>query len=349
MGEYGSRRLRGGMTLAAIVLTLAGTSAMGADQPYKVVKRATLGGEGGWDLLSVDPAGRRLYVSRATRVMVVDADTLAAVGEIPDTSGVHGIAVAAGEGRGFTSNGRANASTIFDLKTLKPVGEAKTGENPDEVHYDPATHRVFAFNGRSGDVTVLDAKDGKVAGTIALGGKPELAASDGKGTVFVNLEDKSEVVALDARDLKVKARWPLSPCQEPTGLAIDAAHHRLFAACDNKMMAVVDTDSGKVVTTVPIGAGPDGAAFDAERGLVFIPNGRDGTLTIVREVSPDKYEVAQTLETARSARTIALDPQTHNVYLVAARFGPAPSPTADQPRARPAMVPGTFEVLVVGR
>jgi YVTN family beta-propeller protein len=262
---------------------------------------------------------------------------------------VHGIAIAPSEGRGFTTNGRSNASTIFDLKTLKPVGEAKTGENPDEVHYDPATHRIFAFNGRSGDVTVIDAKDGKVAGTIALGGKPELAASDGKGTVFVNLEDKSEMLALDARDLKVKARWALSPCQEPTGLALDAAHHRLFAACDNKMMAVVDADSGKVVTTVPIGTGPDGAAFDAERQLVFIPNGRDGTLTIVREVSPDKYEVTQTLETARSARTIAIDPRTHNVYLVAAQFGPTPSPTTEQPRPRPAMVPGTFEVLMVGR
>jgi YVTN family beta-propeller protein len=333
----------------AFVIIGAAASASAADAQYKVLKRATLGGEGGWDLLTVDPAGHRLYVSRATRVMVIDADTLKPVGEIPDTSGVHGIAIAPSEGRGFTTNGRSNASTIFDLKTLKPVGEAKTGENPDEVHYDPATHRIFAFNGRSGDVTVIDAKDGKVAGTIALGGKPELAASDGKGTVFVNLEDKSEMLALDARDLKVKARWPLSPCQEPTGLALDAAHHRLFAACDNKMMAVVDADSGKVVTTVPIGAGPDGAAFDAERQLVFIPNGRDGTLTIVREVSPDKYEVTQTLETARSARTIAIDPRTHNVYLVAAQFGPTPSPTTEQPRPRPAMVPGTFEVLMVGR
>ena len=337
-------------TLAfGFVLIAAAASALSAGGEYKVLKRATLGGEGGWDLLTVDPGARRLYLSRSTRVMVVDADTLKPVGEIPGTSGVHGIAVAAGEGRGFTTNGRANASTIFDLQTLKPVGEAKTGENPDEVHYDPATHRVFAFNGRSGDVTVIDAKDGKVAGTIALGGKPELAASDGKGTVFVNLEDKGEVVALDGRDLKVVARWPLSPCQEPTGLALDAAHHRLFAACDNKMMAVVDADSGKVVTTVPIGEGPDGAAFDAERGLVFIPNGRDGTLTIVREVSPDKYEVAQTVETARSARTIALDPKSHDVYLVAAQFGPAPSPTTEQPRPRPAMVPGSFEVLVVGR
>jgi DNA-binding beta-propeller fold protein YncE len=337
-------------TLAlGLVLMGAALSALSAGAEYKVLKRATLGGEGGWDLLTVDPGGRHLYVSRGTRVMVVDADTLEPVGEIAGTNGVHGIAVAAGEGRGYTTNGRANASTIFDLKTLKPVGEAKTGENPDEVHYDPATHRVFAFNGRSGDVTVIDAKDGKVAGTIVLGGKPELAASDGKGTVFVNLEDKGEIVALDARDLKVKARWPLAPCQEPTGLALDAAHRRLFAACGNKMMAVVDADSGKVVTTVPIGEGPDGAAFDAERGLVFIPNGRDGTLTIVREVSPDKYEVAQTVETARSARTLALDPKSHNVYLVAAQFGAAPSPTTEQPRPRPAMVPGSFEVLVVGR
>jgi len=318
-------------------------------QDYKVLQRATLGGEGGWDLLTVDPAAHRLYVSRGTRVMVIDADTLKLAGEIPDTAGIHGVAIASDLGRGFTSNGRTSNSTIFDLKTLEPVGEVKTGDNPDMILYEPETHRELAFNARSNDVTVIDAKAGTVAGTIPLEGQPELAVHDDKGTVFVNLEDKSEVLALDPVALKVKGRWPLAPCEEPTGLAIDRAHRRLFAACANKMMAVMDADSGKVVTTLPIGEGPDGAAFDADRQLAFSPNGRDGTVTVIREVTPDKFEVAQTVETARSARTLDLDPKSHKLYLVAAQFGPPPSPTAEQPRPRPPMVPGTFEVLVVGR
>jgi DNA-binding beta-propeller fold protein YncE len=333
-----------------LVTTLAAGGAAGARaQDYKVLQRATLGGEGGWDLLAVDAAAHRLYVARGTRVMVIDADTLKLVGEIPDTAGVHGVAVASDLGRGFTSNGRTSNATIFDLKTLAKVGEVKTGENPDAILYEPKSHRVLAFNGRSKDVTVIDAKAGTVAGTLALEGKPELAVEDGKGTVFVNLEDKSVVVALDPVALKVKGRWSLAPCEEPTGLAIDRAHRRLFASCDNKMMAVMDADSGKVVTTVPIGQGPDGAAFDSDRQLAFSPNGRDGTVTVIHESAPDKFEVVQTVETSKSARTLDLDPKTHKLYLVAAQFGPPPSPTAEQPRPRPAMVPGTFEVLVVGR
>ena len=337
-------RLEPVLVFVALAAALPATA-----QDYKVLQRATLGGEGGWDLLTVDPAAHRLYVSRGTRVMVIDADTLKLVGEIPDTAGVHGIAIASELGRGFTSNGRTGSSTIFDLTTLKPGGEVKTGENPDMILYEPQSHRVVAFNARSNDVTVIDAKAGTVAGTIALAGKPELAVHDGKGTVFVNLEDKSEVLALDPVALKVKGRWPLAPCEEPTGLAIDRAHRRLFAACANKMMAVMDADSGKVVTTLPIGQGPDGAAFDADRQLAFSPNGRDGTVTVIREVTPDKFEVVQTVVTAKSARTLDLDPKTHKLYLVAAQFGPPPSPTAEQPRPRPPMVPGTFEVLVVGR
>jgi YVTN family beta-propeller protein len=337
-------RIEAGLVVAFLTAALPAVA-----QDYKVLQRATLGGEGGWDLLTVDPAAHRLYVGRGTRVMVIDADTLKLVGEIPDTAGIHGVAIASDLGRGFTSNGRTSNSTIFDLKTLKPVGEVKTGENPDMILYEPQSHRVLAFNARSNDVTVIDAKAGTVAGTIALAGKPELAVDDGKGTVFVNLEDKSEVVALDPTALKVKGRWSLAPCEEPTGLAIDRAHRRLFAACANKMMVVVDADSGKVVTTLPIGQGPDGAAFDADRQLAFSPNGRDGTVTVIREVAPDKFEVVQTVETAKSARTIDLDPRSHKLYLVAAQFGPPPSPTAEQPRPRPPMVPGTFEVLVVGR
>ena len=271
-------------------------------------------------------------------------------GEIPDTAGVHGIAIASDLGRGFTlerPHGEARRSSTST--TLKPVGEVKTGENPDMILYEPKSHRVLAFNARSKDVTVIDAKAGTVAGTIALEGQPELAVHDDKGTVFVNLEDKSEVLALDPVALKVKGRWSLAPCEEPTGLAIDRAHRRLFAACANKMMAVMDADSGKVVTTVPIGQGPDGAAFDPERQLAFSPNGRDGTVTVIHEIAPDKFEVVQTVETSKSARTLDLDPKSHKLYLLAAQFGPPPSPTAEQPRPRPPMVPGTFEVLVVGR
>lgn len=334
--------------LTALTLALGATAALAAND-YKVLQKANLGGEGGWDFVTVDGAAGRLYIARGTRVMVVDTKTLAVVGELPDTAGVHGVAVASDLGRGFTSNGRTNTSTIFDLKTLQRVGEAKTGENPDAIVYEPRSHRVLVFNGRSGDATVIDGKTGTVAGTIALGGKPEVAVHDDKGTVFVNLEDKSEVLAIDPAAMKVKARWTLAPCEEPTGLAIDRAHHRLFATCDNKMMAVVDADSGRVVTTLPIGQGPDGAAFDDERQLAFSSNGRDGTITVVHEVSPDKFEVVQTVETSRSARTLDLDQKTHRLYLVAAQFMPAPSPTPEQPRPRPAMVPGTFEVLVVGR
>lgn len=342
--------MRHRLGVGLLVTTLAAGGAAGARaQDYKVLQRGTLGGDGGWDFVTVDPAAHRLYVARGTRVMVIDADTLKLVGEIPDTAGIHGVAIASDLGCGFTSNGRTSNSTIFDLKTLTKVGEVKTGENPDAILYEPRSHRVLAFNGRSKDVTVIDAKAGTVAGTIALEGKPEVAVDDGKGTVFVNLEDKSEVVALDPVALKVKGRWPLAPCEEPTGLAIDRAHRRLFASCDNKMMAVMDADSGKVVTTLPIGQGPDGAAFDADRQLAFSSNGRDGTVTVIHESAPDKFEVVQTVETAKSARTIDLDPRTHKLYLVAAQFGPPPSPTAEQPRPRPAMVPGTFEVLVVGR
>ncbi len=340
------QRSNAGLLALALAAVLAPEAAA---QDYKVLQRATLGGEGGWDYVKVDPAARRIYVARATRVMVVDADTLKVVGEIPDTAGIHGVAIARELKRGFTTNGRAATSTIFDLETLKRVGEVKTGENPDAVLYEPRTRRVLTFNGRGQDATVIDAQAGTVAGTIALGGKPEAGVYDDRGTVFVNIEDKGEVVALDPKEMKVKARWSLAPCEEPSGLAIDRAHRRLFAVCANKMMAVMDADSGKVVTTLPIGQGPDGAAFDPDRQLAFSSNGRDGTVTVIRETAPDKFEVVQTVETAKSARTVDLDPTTHRLYLVAAQLGPPPSPTSEQPRPRPTVVPGTFEMLVVGR
>jgi len=315
---------------------------------YRVIDTLRLGGDGGWDYLTFDPASRRLFVSHGTHVMVVDTDTKVAVGDIPDTPGVHGIAIASDLGRGFISNGRGATATIFDLKTLNRIGEVKTGENPDAILYDRASGRVFTFNGRSGDATAFDAAHGTVTGTIPLGGKPEFAVADGKGRVYVNIEDKSEIVALDAKALQVKSRWPLEPCEEPSGLAFDSEHGRLFTVCRNRLMAVVDAKTGRVVTTLPIGSGVDGAAYDPATGLVFASNG-EGTLTIVHEDSPDSFRVVENVPTQAGARTLALDPKTHRVFLSTAQLGPRPAPTAEVPRPRPSIVPGSFVVLVVGR
>lgn len=317
---------------------------------YHVTKEIQIGGEGGWDYLTVDPEGRRLYVSHTNKVEVIDVDSGKKVGEVTGLSGVHGIAVAHDLNRGFISNGRSSMVTIFDLKTLANVGEVKsTGENPDAILYDPFSSQVFAFNGRSKNATVLEAKTGKVVGTIELGGKPEFATSDLKGRVFVNIEDRSEIAEIDAKSLAVKAHWPLSPCQEPSGMAIDRQHHRLLSGCDNKMAAVVDFESGKVVTTVPIGEGVDANAFDPGTGLFFSSNGRDATLTVIREEAPDRFTVAENVPTRKGARTMALDEKTHTVYLTTAQFGPAPAPTAEQPRPRPTILPDSFTILVVSR
>jgi len=337
------------LSLAAL-LPVAVSAAPPPDAPaYRVVKKVEVGGDGGWDYLTVDAASRRLYVSRGTRVMVFDADTYASVGEIPDTQGVHGIAVAPELSRGFTSNGRSNSVTIFDTKTLKPVSEVKvTGENPDAILYDPASKRVFTFNGRTANATVIDAATGAVAGTIGLDGKPEFGAADGKGLSFVNIEDKNEIEVLDGAKLAVVKKFPLAPCEEPSGLAIDREHRRLFAGCHNKMMAVVDVDSGKVVATVPIGEGVDANFYDPGTGLAFASCG-DGTITAARRESGDKYSVAQTVTTQQGARTMALDEKSHTIFTVTAQFGPPPSPTADNPRPRRPMVPGSFVLLVVGK
>jgi DNA-binding beta-propeller fold protein YncE len=319
------------------------------DAAYRVVQKVTVGGDGGWDYLVVDPAARRLYVTRATRVMVFDADSLKQVGEIPNTTGVHGVALAPELSRGFASNGRAGSITIFDLKTLATIEEVKIeGQNPDAILYDPPTKRVFAFNGRSADATVLDAASGKVAGTIPLGGKPEFATTDLDGHVFVNLEDKSEVLALDPKKLSVEHRWPLAPCEEPSGMAIDRAHKRLFVGCSNKAMAMMDATSGKVLATAPIGGGVDANGFDPGTGLAFSSNG-EGTLTVAKADPAGRLEVLLNVATQRGARTMAVDEKTHRIFLVTAEFGPPPSPTADQPHPRPSQVPGTFTILVVGR
>ncbi len=311
-----------------------------------------VGGEGSWDYLTLDPESRRLYVSRSTHVMVIDADTGKVVGDIPDTAGVHGIAVAADLGRGFTSNGKAASATIFDLKTLKTIGTVKTGEGPDAIIYDAASKRVFTFNGRSNDATAIDAAAGTAAGTVELGGKPEFAAADGAGHVFVNLEDKSEIVAFDSKTLKVTARWPLAPGEEPSGLAIDTKNHRLFSGCHNKMMVVVDYETGKVLATPAIGQGVDATAFDPSTSCAYSSNG-EGTLTIVHEDDPSTFKVLENVTTQRGAKTMALDPKTHNVYLGAAKFEAAEeskdAPKDGARRRRPNMVPGSFTILVVGK
>jgi DNA-binding beta-propeller fold protein YncE len=322
--------------------------AASAGSGYHLLKKIPLGGEGGWDYLTFDPDSRRLYISRATHVIVIDPASGKVVGDIPDTAGVHGIALAPKLGRGFTSNGRAGTVTIFDLKTLASVGQVKTGQNPDAIVYDPASERVFAMNGRSADATAIDAVTGMVAGTVPLGGKPEFAVADERGHIYVNIEDKSELVVLDPRKLAVEARWPLAPCQEPTGLAIDLEHRRLFAGCSNKLMAVVDAESGKVITTLPIGSGVDATAFDPGLQYAYASNG-EGTLTVVHEDSPDKFTVLENVPTQRGARTMALDPRTHQVYLVTADFAPTPPAVPGQPRPRPAVLPNSFVVLAVGK
>jgi DNA-binding beta-propeller fold protein YncE len=335
--------------VSIISLSLAAVALAAAGPGYHVVTTYKLGGEGGWDYLITDADARRTYISRGTHVVVIDADTGKNVGDIADTPGVHGIALAPELGRGFTSNGREGTVSIFDIKTLATSSKVKVGENPDAILYDPATKRVFTFNGRSQDSTAIDAATGKVLGTIKLDGKPEFAATDAKGGIWVNIEDKSELVAIDPNKLEVKAKWPLAPCTEPSGLAIDRKNRRLFAGCDNKMMAVVDADSGKVLATPPIGDGVDATAFDPETGLAFASCGGDGVLTVVKEDSPDKFSVAENVPTQKGARTMALDTKTHKVFVVTAQFGPRPASTADDPHPRPAILPDSFVVLVVGK
>jgi DNA-binding beta-propeller fold protein YncE len=333
-----------GLSISVSVATVALAAAPG----YHVVTTYKVGGDGGWDYLTTDSDARRVFISRGTHVMVIDADSGKSVGDIPDTPGVHGIALATELGRGFTSNGREGTVSIFDIKTLATSSKVKVGDNPDSILYDPATKRVFTFNGRSQDSTAIDGASGKVLGTIKLDGKPEFSASDAKGEIFVNIEDKSELVTIDPNKLEIKAKWPLAPCEEPSGLSIDRKNRRLFVGCGNKMMAVVDADTGKVLATPAIGDGVDATTFDAETGLAFASCG-EGVLTVVKEESPDKFSVAENVPTQKGARTLALDAKTHNVFVVTAQFGPRPEPTADNPHPRPAIVPDSFVVLVVGK
>jgi YVTN family beta-propeller protein len=344
------------ITCAILVASAAVVSA--ADAPpgkaahtnpgaYHILRKIPVAGGGRWDLLDYDAEGNRIFIPRATRYQVVDANKGVLLGEIPDTPGAHGVAFDYKHGKGYTSNGRDNSVTVFDLKTLKTLSKIKVGESPDAMVMDSFTKTLFVFNGKSSDVSVIDPANDTVIATITLSGKPELCASDGKGTIYVNLEDKSEIARIDAAKHTVTAVWPLLPGTEPSGLAIDPKTNRLFSACDNKLLVVVDSENGKVVTTVPIGEGPDGAVFDAEKRLIFVPNGKDGTLSIIREVSPKKFTVEDTLPTQRGAKTIALNPKAHVVYVPAAEFETL-APDQQNTRKRPDVKPGSFEIFIIG-
>jgi DNA-binding beta-propeller fold protein YncE len=332
----------------AVACMCAGSVKAFAPAKYEVKQKYVLGGDGGWDYLTFDPAGKRLFISRGTHVMVVDPYKGSVLGDIPNTPGVHGIALAQDLGKGFTSNGRENTVTVFDLKTLKETARIKLdAENPDAILYDPSSKRVFTFNGRSKNATAIDAVKDTVIGNIPLTGKPEFGAADGKGKVFVNIEDTSELTSIDAAKATVVNTWKLAGCEDPSGLAMDKKHRRLFAGCHNKVMAVVNADDGKVVTTVPIGDGVDANGFDPDTELAFSSNG-DGTLTVAHEDSADKYTVVENVATQRGARTMALDTSTHDIYLVTAEIEEAP-PAEGQTRPRRTMKPGTFTLLVVGK
>jgi len=315
--------------LCLVAVFLFCCSLLAADGGYAVIKKIPIAGTGSWDYLTVDAAARRLYVSHGTQVEVVDIDSLTPVGTIPKTPGVHGIALAPELGRGFISNGQSSTVTIFDLKTLKAIAEVSTGQKPDAIISDPATSRVFAFNGGSNSATAIDAASGKVAGTVELGGGPEFAAADGKGYVFNNLEDESQLLKINSRELKVEQRWPTAPCSSPSSMAMDQKNRRLFLGCRSKVMAVVDADSGKVITTLPIGDHVDATAFDPETKLIFNSNG-EGTISVIRQDSPDSYSAVETVKTLPRAKTMALDPKTHRLFLSTAENG-------------------QFEVLVVGK
>jgi DNA-binding beta-propeller fold protein YncE len=315
---------------------------------YHLVKKVKLGGTGGWDYLEVDPATHRLFISRGTHVIVVDPDQGKIVGDIPDTQGVHGIALADEFNKGFTTNGRTADSTMFDLASLKALGNIKTDKDSDGVIYDPFSKRVFTFNGDANTSSAIDVASGKLVATFPLGGGPEFAASDGKGKIFVNLEDKSALVKFDAKTLKIENTWPLAPCESPSGLAIDAANEILVVGCHNKLMTFVDGNSGKVIGTVPIGQGVDANRFDPVTGYAFASCG-DGSITIAHEDSPTKFSLVEMIQTQRGARTMALDYANHNLYTVTADFGPSPAATTENPRPRPSILPDTFTLLVYSK
>jgi DNA-binding beta-propeller fold protein YncE len=331
----------------ALILLSACASHPGARQvTYAVRNNFALGGDGRWDLLAVDPAHHHVFLSRSDRVDVVDADSGKLVGSLPGTDGVHGIAVAASLHRGYSSNGKANSLTEFDLASFKRLRDIPLGgQSPDAIVYDAFSGQVFAFNARSNNVSVVDPASGREVALVGFEGNPELAVVDGHGHLFVNIEDKAQVVEMDTRRRTVINTWSLAGCEGPTGLAMDVAHERLFSACDNQVMVVTDAASGRQVARLAIGEGPDGAAFDAASQDAFSANGQSGTLTVVHELDPEHFRVTQTLATQSGARTVELDPASHRLYLPAARFEAKPAAG----EKRPAMLPGSFSLVVVGR
>ena len=334
--------------IAALILTCSLIQASSQTREYRIIDTIKIGGDGGWDYLTVDTAMNRLYVSHGTKVEVIDLVKKTVIGKIPNTNGVHGIALVPEFNKGFTSNGRDSSVTIFDLQSLKTLLSVKLNvKNPDAIIYDKYSKRIFTFNGGSQSVTAIDAKSDTVIGTITVSGKPEFAVPDGKGIIYVNIEDKSEITAFETQTLKIVKRWLIAPGEEPSGLAIDREHHRLFSVCGNRLLIVSDPESGKVITTIPIGNGVDGVMFDPQRQLIFSSNG-EGTLTIIREDSPDNYTVLENIATQKGARTLTLDERTHKVYLSVAEFGPPPAPTADRPHPRPTVVPDSFIILIAG-
>lgn len=351
MNTHRFARLAGGaliVLLATISLTLA------VAPGYHLLKKYAFGAAPGstreyFDYVAVDSAARRVYVSHGTEIIVLDADTGKTIANITGLKQDHGVAVAPEFGKGFITDGGQGKVIIFDLQTLKVTGEAKADQDADSILFDPASKRVFVMNGDPHSSTVIDAKTGSVVGTIDLGGGPEFAVSDGKGTVYVNIEDKAELVAIDSSTLKIKSRWPLAPAGTPTALAIDVEHHRLFSAGRNpQMLVVLDSDSGKVLASFPISAGVDAAAFEPETGLIFAST-REGMVHIFHEDSPDKFSEAETVKTEFGAKTMGLDTKTHNIFLSTVDFGPAPAPTAEHPHPNPTPLPGTFHVLVYGK
>jgi YVTN family beta-propeller protein len=338
------------LSITAIICAAAFCGiASGEETSYKLIKRVPIGGEGGWDYLAVDSAANRCYISHANHVVVFDTEKEKVIGDINNTPGVHGIAIATGLNKGYISNGGDSTVTVFDTTTLKETARIKVGNRPDAILFDPATKRVFTFNAGSKDSTVIDAVKDTNIGNIPLGGKPEFAQSDEKGQVFVNMEDKNEIAVIDANKLTVTNSWSIAPCESPSGLAIDRKIKRIFSVCSNGKMAITDYAAGKVIATPAIGRGPDAAAFDPGTGFAFSSNGMDGTITVIKEAPAGQFNVVETVATAPMARTMALDPKTHRIYLVTAKLKPpAPGEQQQQGGRRRNFEPDSFELLIVG-
>jgi YVTN family beta-propeller protein len=336
------------LNFALSVLLLSSTGFSFAQTSYQIDHKIHIDGNGGWDYITADEQGSRLYVSHGNETNVVDLKTNTLIGTVPDTKGVHGITLAKDLDKGFISDGRDTSVTVIDLKTLKFIAKIKvTGNNPDAILYDPFSHKVFTFNGRSSNSTVIDAKTNKVVGTIKLSGKPEFAVTDLKGEIFVNIEDKSMISAINVNTMEVEHTWSITPGESPSGLAIDVKNKRLFAVCENKMMVVVDYETGKIVTTLKIGEGVDGVAFDSELNRAYSSNG-EGTVTVVQEKDANTFSVLETVPTQKGARTITVNSKTHKLYLPTAEYNVAPAATTENPRPRATIKPGTFTVLEIG-